>query len=85
MTITVSTDYSGMESPCIALKALKIPHEHIFSSEIEPKAQLVIQEIFQPKTLYKDTLTRKQSSLPKHLDLHVAGFLVKPFLHCAFY
>ena len=79
MTITIGTDYSGMESPIIALKELSIPHEHIFSSEIEPNAQLVIQEIFQPKTLYKDTLTRKQSSLPKHLDLYVAGFPCQAF------
>ncbi len=47
----VGTDYSGMETPLIALKALGVKYRHLFSSEICPKARLVIQEKFKPEKL----------------------------------
>jgi site-specific DNA-cytosine methylase len=77
--LRVGTDYSGMETPLIALRALGVKFRHLFSSDICPKARLVIQEKFKPETLYGDVLKRNPAELPRKLDLYVAGFPCQAF------
>ena len=77
--LRVGTDYSGMETPIIALKCLGVDVNHIFSSEIDPKARHLILELFKPGALYSDVLLRDPSFLPKNLDLYVAGFPCQAF------
>ena len=68
-----------METPIIALRALRQKHRHLFSSEICPKARHVIQEKFKPDRLFGDATKREHSELPKKLDLYVAGFPCQVF------
>ena len=72
--LRVGTDYSGMETPLIALQSLGVPFHHCFASEVCPKARAVIEEKFQPDVLFGDALQRKSTALPDKLDLYVAGF-----------
>jgi DNA-cytosine methyltransferase len=77
--LRVGTDYSGMETPILALRALGFNHRHVFSSEICPKARLVIEEKFAPDVLFGDATKRKAIDLPSKLDLYVAGFPCQGF------
>jgi len=77
--LKVGTDYSGMETPLIALQLLQVPHRHLFSSEICPRIRSVIAEKFAPERLFEDALARRAAELPKRLDLYVAGFPCQVF------
>lgn len=72
--LRVGTDYSGIETPLMALQALRIPYRHIFSSESCPKIRAIIEERFAPERIFKDALKRRGDQLPSKLDLYVAGF-----------
>lgn len=71
--LRVGTDYSGIETPIMALQKLKVPHNHVFSSEIDASARKVIQTRFKPGILYGNTLDRSYGTLPR-IDFYVAGF-----------
>lgn len=71
--LRVGTDYSGIETPIMALDQLKVPFRHVFSSDIDPAARSVIQERFQPDILFGDATKRDPRELPK-VDLYIAGF-----------
>lgn len=71
--LRVGTDYSGIETPIMALQKLKVPHNHVFSSEIDASARKVIQTRFKPGILYGNTLDRSYGTLPQ-IDFYVAGF-----------
>lgn len=77
--LRVGTDYSGMETPIIALRALGVRYRHLFSSDVCPKARLVIQEKFEPERLFEDATKRLPGELPEKLDLYVAGFPCQVF------
>lgn len=71
--IRIGTDYSGIETPLMALDKLGIPYKHMFSSEIDPNARRVIISNFNPGILFEDATTRNHKKLPA-IDLYVAGF-----------
>ena len=77
--LRVGTDYSGIETPLMALQALHVPYRHLFSSEICHKVRSVIEARFSPEVLFEDALKRPVSALPKKLDLYVAGFPCQVF------
>jgi site-specific DNA-cytosine methylase len=77
--LLVGTDYSGMETPLLALRALRVKHRHLFSSDVCPKALSVIEEKFQPEVIFTDALKRDPADLPPRLDLYVAGFPCQVF------
>lgn len=78
MVLRVGTDYSGIETPLMALDKIGIPYKHVFSSEIDPTARQVIQEKFKPDILYGDATKRDNSKLP-NVDLYIAGFPCQAF------
>ena len=76
--IRVGTDCSGIDTPVMALEALQIDYEHIFSCEKDEFARKAIEHNFTPSTMYKDITTRVQSHTPK-VDLYICGFPCQSF------
>ncbi len=79
--LNVATDYSGIETPLIALQVMGIATRHLFSSESNPRAREVIRRNFAPEVLFPDALKRRSRHLPAQgtLDLYVAGFPCQRF------
>ena len=71
-TLTVATDYSGIEAPLLALTSMRQKISHEFSSETCSNATQVIKARFNPKRLFPNALTKR--ILPRKLDIYVAGF-----------
>jgi DNA (cytosine-5)-methyltransferase 1 len=71
-TLTVGTDYSGIEAPIVALNGIKQKISHEFSSDICPHATKVIRALFTPRVFFTNALTPR--TLPSQLDIYVAGF-----------
>jgi len=76
--LRVGTDCSGIEAPILALRRLKIPFVHEFSSEIDPYCISTIQANFDPKIIFGDIKTRTLKDIPD-IDGYVCGFPCQPF------
>jgi DNA (cytosine-5)-methyltransferase 1 len=76
--IRVGTDCSGIEAPIMALQTLKVPHDHLFSSEVDADCCTVIKKNYKPKKIYHDMLKRDHRKLPL-LDVYIAGFPCQAF------
>ena len=74
--IKVGTHCSGIEAPIQALNNLCIPHEHVFSCEIDKHAIKSLKANFNPQFLYKDI---KDIPQDHKVDLYVCGFPCQPF------
>ena len=44
--VRVGTDCSGLEAPLLSLRALGVPHRHVFSSEIDARKRKFIETNF---------------------------------------
>lgn len=80
MTILrIGTDCGGIEAPIQALKNLKIPYSHEFSSEIDKYCHQTTQANYtEPKRFFLDLTERDHSKLPP-IDMYVCGFPCQPF------
>jgi site-specific DNA-cytosine methylase len=76
--LAVGTDCSGAEAPILALRALGVPHRHVFSCEKSPKIREYIAANFAGAVIFDDMLTRDHRALPAH-NVYVCGFPCKPF------
>ena len=76
--LRVGTDCSGIEAPIMALKQLKIPFRHEFSSEIDKHCIESIKANYKPKKIFGDMKKRKLKDIPD-IDLYVCGFPCQPF------
>ena len=76
--LRVGTDCSGIEAPIMALKQLKIPFYHEFSSEIDKHCIASIKANYKPKIIFGDIKKRKIKDVPD-IDLYVCGFPCQPF------
>lgn len=76
--LRVGTDCSGIEAPIIALKQLKIPFSHEFSSEIDKHCIESIKANYKPKKIFGDMKKRKVKDIPD-IDLYICGFPCQPF------
>jgi len=74
--ITVGTHCSGIEAPIQALDNLGIPHNHVFSCEIDKYAIKSLKANFSPKFFYNDIKNIPQDH---QVDLYVCGFPCQPF------
>jgi len=76
--LRVGTDCSGIEAPIMALRRLRVPHQHEFSSEIDPHCLESLRANYHPKILFGDMRARKMGEVPD-IDLYVCGFPCQPF------
>lgn len=90
MRLRLGTDCSGIEAPSVALRALGIPFDHVFASEVDPSCLATLRHPSHapgPSLLYGDpagprpdgdVLRRAPSDAPE-VDLYVCGFPCQPF------
>ena len=77
--IRIGTDCSGLDTPVLALRALGIPHEHVFSCDSALHVRRHIEaNSKQGLRIYKDVLKRNNAEV-EDIDLYVAGFPCQPF------
>ena len=76
--LKIGTDCSGIEAPIVALKQMKVPFSHEFSSEIDKHCISTIQANFNPKIMFGDIKERKIKDIPD-IDMYVCGFPCQPF------
>ena len=77
--LAVGTDCSGAEAPIWALRAMGVPHSHVFSCDINADVRSFIAATCPPTgPIFDDMLTRSRSDIPPH-TLYVCGFPCKPF------
>ena len=76
--LRVGTDCSGIEAPIQSLRQLKIPHTHVFSSDIDPYVIQSIKANYEPEIVYGDINERDSTQVPD-IDLYIAGFPCQPF------
>lgn len=77
-SLDVGTDFSGAEAPIFALRGLRMPFQHIFSSDKAAAPKKFIQANARPQLFFDNVLTRNPVEVPK-VHLYVAGFPCKPF------
>ena len=53
-SVRVGTDFSGLETPCRALRKVGVPHKLVFASEKHKGLAKLIQLDFKPERFYKD-------------------------------
>ena len=70
--LRVVTDFSGLETPSLALDALGIDSTLVAASEIAPKLREVIVENFKPYVMH-DSFAVEAAPNPGSVDLYVAG------------
>ena len=85
--LRVGTDCSGIEAPIQALQNLKIPHVHVFSSDIDKYVIQSIKANYDPQIIFGDKdgpypegdITKRKIEDVPDIDLYVAGFPCQPF------
>lgn len=78
MVLRIGTDCSGIEAPIQALRKLQIPHEHVFSSEIDKYTVESIKANYSPCCMYGD-ISYRDNNLLSYIDLYVCSFPYQPF------
>lgn len=76
--LRIGTDCSGMETPIMALKHLKVAHVHVFSSDIDKNVKKQIEQNWGPEVFYDDLMARDNDAAPP-CDLYIAGFPCQSF------
>ena len=76
----VGTDFSGMDTPVMAMIKLNIPVAHVFSSEVAEPCRKFIKRCFEPETVFSDIAEHSPPNLqaaPVHV--YFSGFPCQPF------
>lgn len=76
--LRIGTDCSGMETPILALRALGVEHQHMFSCDTDPNVKKQIYANFDVKEWFDDLMKRDNTTAPE-VDLYVAGFPCQPY------
>ena len=77
--LRVGTDFSGCDMVIEVLKRLEVPHDHIFSCDIDPHCRALIQHCHRPQNLFVDIRKRPIGAVPD-IDLYVFGPPLHGFL-----
>ena len=76
--LRVATDFSGIDTPLIALQKLHVPYHHLFSCDNSRVAQKVLKTCHNADTLYRDVRERDVANMAQ-VDLFVFGWPCQPF------
>ena len=71
--ISVGSDCAGIDACIIALRKMKVKHQHRFSCEIDAKCRDQIMANTPPELMFNNMLTRNVKDVP-YVDLMVTGF-----------
>ncbi len=75
----VGTDCSGAEAPIWSLRAMGIPHRHVFSCDASARVRKYIRLACPPAgPVYEDMVSRDHRAMPAH-NIYVCGFPCTPF------
>lgn len=85
--LRVGTDCSGIDAPIEALKQMKIPFHHVFSSEIDPFCIKSIKANYSPDIIFGDPdgmfpngdITKRKIEDIPDIDLYICGFPCQTF------
>jgi DNA (cytosine-5)-methyltransferase 1 len=85
--LRIGTDCSGIEAPLQALKQLKIPFSHEFSSDIDKYVIQSIKANYKPKIIFGDAegpfpngdITQRNNKKLPDIDLYICGFPCQTF------
>ena len=72
MTFNVVTDFSGLETPSLALGVLGVSHKLLAASEIDPHLRTLIADNYAPENLHTNFAVAN-APLPGEVDLYAAG------------
>lgn len=86
-SLRVGTDCSGIEAPIQALIQMKIPFNHIFSSDIDKYCIKSIKANYEPKIIFGDKeglfpegdISKRNIDDVPDIDLYICGFPCQPF------
>jgi site-specific DNA-cytosine methylase len=78
MVLQIGTYCSGIVAPIHAIRKLQIPHEHVFSSEIDKYTVESIKANYSPCCMYGD-ISYRDNNLLSYIDLYVCSFPYQPF------
>lgn len=76
--LRIGTDCSGIDAPVMAVRKLKLPFIHVFSSEIDKHCISSLRANYSPEILFGDIQKREIKDVPD-IDLYVCGFPCQPF------
>ena len=75
----LGTDCSGAEAPVWSLRALRLPFEHVFSCDSNPRVRKFIASCCPPTmSIFDDMLSRDLDAVPA-VDVYVCGFPCTPY------
>lgn len=80
MPLRYGCDFSGICSGVQALRRLRVPFTHVFSSEVDPYAVQSIRANYEPRTLFRDVTRRPVEAVPR-VDLYCASPPCQSFSH----
>ena len=70
--LKVGTDFTGLNSPLLALWGLQIPVTHVFACDNDPPVQRFVMTVMKPKLMLNDIRHRYVESMPKVDYFHVS-------------
>ncbi len=76
--VIVGTDFSGLDSPLLALAKAGVRVRHAFSCDNSRASVAYIMHHHRPDIIYLDVTAREPEAAPR-VDLYVAGFPCQPF------
>lgn len=76
--IRLGTDFSGLETPSVALKRVGVPFSLEFACEKQECLRKMLCRLYHPKIVFEDITTRRLDSVPQ-VDLYVSGFSCQPY------
>ena len=76
--LRVGTECSGIEAPIVALRRMGVPHNHVYSTEINASARVWSAHNCSCAAHFDDITTRDAAALSP-VDLYVCGFPCQPF------
>ena len=56
--LKVGSDFSGIDTACIAIRRMGIEHQLLFASDVDTNARMVLKKVHAPTMIWDDALAR---------------------------